>query len=134
MWRRPSRSLKRTVTALIRFSSVRYLRRSSWILCAATRFFRCSLAFKFRDSNSSYESERKLRSSFDMVLLIVFWARRSFFTGSVGWRTTQQGIVEARRGPIKKANDCYTVFLWDFHRATDHWPRVDSIIEAAASK
>src|SRR5579872_2741644 len=70
MWSRPSRSLKSTVTALIRVSSVRYLIRSSWILCAATRLWRCSFAFRFNCSSSSYERARKLRNSFDMNLPI----------------------------------------------------------------
>src|SRR5258708_20348553 len=69
MCKRPSRSLKRTVTALIGLSSVRDLIRSSWILWGATRFLRCSLAFKLSCSSSSYDNERKLRSSVDMNLL-----------------------------------------------------------------
>src|SRR5579862_4122406 len=63
MCSRPSRSLKSTVTALIRFSSVRYLIRSSRILSLETRFLRCSFASRFRSSSSSYVSARKLRSS-----------------------------------------------------------------------
>src|SRR5712675_480007 len=69
MCSRPSRSLNNTVTALIRFSSVRYLSRSSWILWIATRFRRCSFACRFSSSSSSYESARKLRSSLDMDIL-----------------------------------------------------------------
>src|SRR5215468_3028072 len=66
MCSRPSRSLKRTVRALMRFSSVRYLIRSSRILSIETRFLRCSLALRLSSSSSSYERARKLRSSLDM--------------------------------------------------------------------
>src|SRR6202161_1310899 len=69
MCKRPSRSLKSTVTALMRFSSVRYLMRSSWMVSAATRSRRCFLALRFSSSNSSYERDRKLRSSVVMFLL-----------------------------------------------------------------
>src|SRR5450631_2795401 len=69
MCKRPSRSLKSRVTALMPFSSERYLIRSSWILWAATRFLRCSFASRFNSSSSSYDSARKFRSSLDMKLL-----------------------------------------------------------------
>src|SRR6266404_1074668 len=69
MCSRPSRSLKSTVTALMRFSSVKYLMRSSCTLCAATRSRRCFLAFRLSSSSSSYGSAKKLRSSFNMTLL-----------------------------------------------------------------
>src|SRR6266576_3395700 len=84
MCSRPSRSLKSTVTALMRFSSVRYLSRSSWTLCRATRFLRCSFAFRFSCSNSSYERARKLRSSFDMNLLKCDY-RSDIKWGCDGW-------------------------------------------------
>src|SRR6266849_1616442 len=71
MCSRPSRSLKSTVTALMRFSSIKYLMRSSCTLCAATRSRRCFLAFRFSSSSSSYGSAKKLRSSFDISLLKV---------------------------------------------------------------
>src|ERR1700730_5927831 len=69
MCSRPSRSLNSTVTALMRFSSLKYLMRSSCTLCGATRSWRCFLAFKFNSSISSYGSAKKLRSSVDMSLL-----------------------------------------------------------------
>src|SRR5580704_7533307 len=69
MCRRPSRSQNMTVTALMPFWSVRYFRRSSWILWGATRSLRCFFAFRLSSSNSSYDSSRKLRSSL-MKLLI----------------------------------------------------------------
>src|SRR5450631_2237399 len=69
MCSRPSRSLNNTVTALIRFSSVRYRIRSSRIRSGAMRFLRCSFASRFSSSNSSYDSARKFRSSLDMYLL-----------------------------------------------------------------
>src|SRR5450432_2724073 len=69
MCSRPSRSLNNTVTALIRFSSVRYRIRSSRIRSGAMRFLRCSFASKFSSSNSSYDSAKKFRSSLDMYLL-----------------------------------------------------------------
>src|SRR6266404_1075879 len=69
MCKRPSRSLKSTVTALMRFSSVRYLMRSSCTLCGATRSCRCFLAFRLSSSSSSYGRARKLRNSVDMSLL-----------------------------------------------------------------
>src|SRR6266852_5233776 len=71
MCKRPSRSLNNTVTALMRFSSVKYLMRSSCTSCAATRSRRCFLAFRFSSSSSSYGSAKKLRSSFDISLLKV---------------------------------------------------------------
>src|SRR6266849_8732023 len=71
MCKRPSRSLNNTVTALMRFSSVKYLRRSSCTFCGATRSRRCFLAFRFSSSSSSYGSAKKLRSSFDISLLKV---------------------------------------------------------------
>src|SRR5229473_1779556 len=67
MCNRPSRSLNSTVTALIRFSSVRYLSRCSLILSGATRFLRCSFASRFNSSSSSYDNARKFRSSLDNV-------------------------------------------------------------------
>src|SRR5580658_5003549 len=69
MCSRPSRSLNSTVTALMRFSSVRYFSRCSWILCGATRSLRCCFDCRFSSSSSSYGRERKLRSSVDMHLL-----------------------------------------------------------------
>src|ERR1700733_14971151 len=39
------------------------------MVCAATRSRRCFLALRFNSSNSSYERERKLRSSVVMFLL-----------------------------------------------------------------
>src|SRR5712692_8918065 len=73
MCRRPSRSLNSTVTAFMRFSSVRYLSRCSWILWAATRCLRCSFASRFNSSSSPYESIKKSRNSVDMDLLENLW-------------------------------------------------------------
>src|SRR6266481_5763928 len=67
MCRRPSRSLNSTVTALIRFSSVRYLSRSSWIFPGATCLVRWSLALRFSSSNSAYDRLRKSCSPFNFV-------------------------------------------------------------------
>src|SRR5580698_7077808 len=66
MCNRPSRSLKSTVSALMRFSSVRYLSRSSRMVSRETRFLRSSFALRLRSSSSSYDNARKLRSSLDM--------------------------------------------------------------------
>src|SRR5882757_2961141 len=66
MCKRPSRSLKRTVTALMR----------------------CSLAFKLSCSSSSYDNERKLRSSVDMNLLqLIFhkFGAKSEHPGGTSW-------------------------------------------------
>ena len=53
MWKRPSRSEKQTVTALIRFSSVRYFRRASSIVPRSTRSNRWRLASRFISSSWS---------------------------------------------------------------------------------
>src|SRR5712691_1828125 len=116
MCRRPSRSLKRTVSALMRFSSVRYLSRSSWILCGATRSRRCFLAFRFISSNSSYEIERKFRSSLDMLLLDTE-IERSPEVSSTGWEyrigyrversgTNKKGLCLRLQGFILVEKDC----------------------------
>src|SRR5579872_222934 len=78
MCRRPSRSLNITVTALIRFSSVRYLMRSSRILSSGTRLSRCSLACRFSSSSSPYESRRKSCSSLVILLLGTVYHRFAF--------------------------------------------------------
>src|SRR5215475_13367739 len=101
MCSRPSRSLNNTVTALMRFSSVRYLMRSSWILCGATRFLRCSLALRFSCSSSSYDRERKLRNSVDMNLLEKVW--RHCLRCVMG-QTTLQYAQKGYRGPAKPVN------------------------------
>src|SRR5579872_263607 len=63
MCRRPSRSVKSTVTALIRGSSVRYRRRSSCRSSIDTRLCRWRLAWRLSSSSSEYESIRKSRRS-----------------------------------------------------------------------
>src|ERR1700690_3178907 len=69
MCSRPSRSLNNTVTALMRFSSVKYLSRCSRIMSAESRLLRCSFASRFSSSSSSYDSSKKFLSSLDMDLL-----------------------------------------------------------------
>src|SRR5579862_2886485 len=59
MCRRPSRSLNMTVTALMRFSSVRYFKRSSRTVSRGVRFSRAFFASRFNSSSSAYESVRK---------------------------------------------------------------------------
>src|SRR5579864_5003176 len=115
MCNRPSRSVKRTVRALTRFSSVRYLRRSSRILSSETRFLRCSLALRLSSSSSSYDRARKLRSSLDMDVPSVsfedtrFWAKLRHRLQEVemaGFNALEQRRI-ARRGrghPIEKAD------------------------------
>src|SRR5947209_5203183 len=71
MCSRPSRSVNITVTALMRFSSVRYRNRSSWICAAGTRSLRCRLAVRFSSSSSPYESVRKSRSSVAIVCFVI---------------------------------------------------------------
>src|ERR1041384_7771200 len=51
MCSRPSTSVKQTVTALIRFSSVRYLRRSSSTCASGVCLVRFSLASRFISSS-----------------------------------------------------------------------------------
>src|SRR6266851_6780633 len=118
MCSRPSRSLKSTVTALMRFSSVRYLSRSSWILCTATRFLRCSFAFRFSCSNSSYERARKLRSSFDMNLL------KCDYRSDIKWGCDGRfAIVRISRSPpsvslknlISHIEGIYLASVWGGH-------------------
>src|SRR5579862_6280060 len=73
MCNRPSRSLNSTVTALIRFSSVKYLIRCSLMFSAGIRFLRCSFASRFNSSSSSYDNARKFLSSLDNVSPFLRW-------------------------------------------------------------
>src|SRR5215475_2464605 len=107
MCKRPSRSLNSTVTALMRFSSVKYLMRSSWTLCGATRFLRCSFAFRLSCSSSSYDRERKFRNSVDMNLLEKVWRNcLRCVLGRTALQYAQKGY-RARAKPVNRKNESH---------------------------
>src|SRR5665647_423341 len=112
MWKRPSRSVKQTVTALIRFSSCRYFSRSSRMRSAGTRSSRWRLASRFISSSLSYGISRKSRSGFRSMAGL---ASSTMFTAGVTMRSINRFILRSNHATFRPdnviASSCNATFI-----------------------